>query len=338
MNDKEFLEFIYDAIPMNHNIHKYLMVTRNKLREYQRITCSYSGGSDSDIMLDMIELVKPLDDCGEIRYTFFDTGLEYDATLRHIAEVEQKYGIAVERIKPKKSIPTACREYGIPFICKDVSSMLGRLQNHDFDWNDTTENATPEKYGRCKSALDWYFCRRPPSANGKSKFEINRFKLLREYIIAHPPDFKISDKCCDFAKKNVSKDFDKAYNPDLKIIGMRQAEGGRRVGSVRNCFTPAGDDNIANYRPLWFWSDEDKEVYKEWRGIRYSDCYEIWGFKRTGCCGCPCSSKALNELQIAQVYEPNKVKAAYAVFGKSYEYRAAYNQFKKTGGNIMVSP
>jgi len=52
-----------------------------------------SAGSDSDIMLDMIELVKPYEDCGEIRYTFFDTGLEYDATLRHITEVEQKYGV-----------------------------------------------------------------------------------------------------------------------------------------------------------------------------------------------------------------------------------------------------
>ena len=36
-------------------------------------------------------------------------------------------------------------------------------------------------------------------------------------------------------------------------------------------------------------------------------------------------------LQIAEQYEPNKVKAAYAVFGKSYEYREAYNRFKKAG-------
>jgi hypothetical protein len=39
-------------------------------------------------------------------------------------------------------------------------------------------------------------------------------------------------------------------------------------------------------------------------------------------------------LQIAKQYEPNKVKAAYAVFGKSYAYREAYNAFKKTGGKI----
>jgi len=333
MDDKNFYDFINEDVPKNHNIQKYMMVTRNKLREYGRIAVSVSGGSDSDHMIDMIELVKPYEDCGEIRYVFYDTGLEFDSTLRHLSYVEQKYGITIERIKPKKSIPVACREHGVPFISKDVSEMIYRLQRHGFDWLDLPENATTEKYGRCKSALDWYFCRRPPSASGKTKFDISRYKLLREFIMANPPAFQISERCCDFAKKNVSKEFNKAFNPDLKIIGMRQAEGGRRAGSVRNCFTPASASTVANYRPLWFWTDEEKRIYKEWRGMRYSDCYEIWGFTRGGCVGCPCNSKALQELQTAEQYEPNKVKAAYAVFGKSYEYRAAYNDFKKQDAN-----
>ena len=331
MNDKEFRNFMDGAIPRNLNIHKYLMVTRNKLREHRRISISYSGGSDSDIMLDIIELVKPDEDCGEIRYTFFDTGLEFDATLRHITEIEQAYNVTINRIKPQKSIPAACREHGIPFICKDVSEMIARLQNHGFDWNDKSDNATTDKYGRCKSALDWYFNRRTPSESGRNtKFSIARFKLLREFIMINPPTFVISDKCCDYAKKNVSKEIDKIFKPDLKIVGMRQAEGGRRVGSLHSCFSSATESRIANYRPLWFWSDEDKRIYKEWRNIRYSDCYEIWGFSRTGCVGCPCSSKALQDLTIAEQYEPNKVKAAFTVFGKSYEYREEYNRFKIT--------
>ncbi len=327
MNDREFEHFLNTEAPPNLNIQKYMMVTRNKLKEFRRIAISTSGGADSQIMTDMIELVKP-PDCGEIRYIFFNGGLEYDATLRHIAETEREYGITVERIKPRKSIPAACREHGIPFISKDVSNMLGRLQRYNFDWNDSPEDATPEKYGRCKSALDWYFCRRPVSKNGKSKYHITRYKLLREFIMANPPAFSLSDKCCDYAKKFTSADFDKDFNTDLRIIGMRKAEGGRRAGSVHNCFTPERDGVIANYRPLWFWSDEDKRIYKEWRGIRYSDCYERWGLLRTGCVGCPCSSKAVQELQIAEQYEPNKVRAAFAVFGKSYEYREKYNRFK----------
>ena len=334
MNDADFLKRLDGNIPKSNNIFKYLMVTRNKLREHRRIAVSVSGGSDSDQIIDLIELVKP-EDCGIIRYTFFDTGLEYEATHRHLNYLEQKYGITIERIRPKKTIPVACREYGIPFISKDVSSALSRLQRHGFDWQDTSENATTEKYGRCKSALDWYFCRRKPSQSGKnSLFQISRYKLLKEYLMANPLDFNVSEKCCIYAKKNVSKDFDKDFKPDLRIVGLRQAEGGRRVGSVQNCFTPSNDNDIAVYRPLWFWSDTDKELYKEWRDIRYSDCYEVWGFSRTGCCGCPCNSKVLQELEIARQYEPNKVKAAYAVFGKSYEYREAYIRFKKTGGKM----
>ena len=75
MTDNEFLTFLNNDVPMNYNIQKYMMVTRNKLKEYSRIATSYSGGSDSDIIVDLIELVKPPDDCGEIRYVFFDTGL-----------------------------------------------------------------------------------------------------------------------------------------------------------------------------------------------------------------------------------------------------------------------
>ena len=112
--------------------------------------------------------------------------------------------------------------------------------------------------------------------------------------------------------------------------GMRRAEGGRRAGSIKNCFTPQGEKKtIADYRPLWFWTDEEKQIYKEWRKIRYSECYEKWGFARTGCVGCPCSYRATQDLKIAEPFEPNKVKAAYAVFGKSYEYRELFNKFKE---------
>ena len=76
-------------------------------------------------------------------------------------------------------------------------------------------------------------------------------------------------------------------------------------------------------------TDEEKQIYKEWRAIRYSECYEKWGFARTGCVGCPCSCRATQDLEIAKQYEPNKVKAAYAVFGKSYEYRELFNEFKR---------
>lgn len=53
------------------------------------------------------------------------------------------------------------------------------------------------------------------------------------------------------------------------------------------------------------------------------------GLTRTGCCGCPISYKAVEDLEKIRPYEPNVVKAAWNIFGKSYEYRKRYNAYKE---------
>jgi hypothetical protein len=175
------LNELIDSAPQNYSIVTTLLKARLVLSRHNKIAVSTSGGSDSQIIMDLVELVKP--SYCEVRYVFFDTGLEFFATLRHLDYLEQKYGVEIDRRKPRKTIPVVCREHGVPFISKDVSEFLNRLQSHGFDWNDTLENSTFEKYGRCKSALDWYFNCRPLSKNGKSKHNINRYKLLREFRV-----------------------------------------------------------------------------------------------------------------------------------------------------------
>ena len=46
------------------------------------------------------------------------------------------------------------------------------------------------------------------------------------------------------------------------------------------------------------------------------------------CCGCPISYKAIDDLELIRPYEPNVVKAAWNIFGQSYEYRQLYNAYK----------
>lgn len=48
----------------------------------------------------------------------------------------------------------------------------------------------------------------------------------------------------------------------------------------------------------------------------------------TGCCGCAISARAVEDLEKIRPYEPNVVKAAWSIFGDSYRYRAAYNEYK----------
>ena len=93
------------------------------------VLCSISGGSDSDIVLDII---RNIDDSDKVTYFWVDTGLEYLATKEHLKYLEQKYGIEIKRIKACKPIPACCKQYGVPFLSKYVSEQMMRLQKHNF--------------------------------------------------------------------------------------------------------------------------------------------------------------------------------------------------------------
>lgn len=121
-------------------------------------------------------------------------------------------------------------------------------------------------------------------------------------------------------------------NYEMIITGERRAEGGMRSvprkDSSSMCFTETSDGKY-RFRPLFYVTDADKAWYKKEYGVKYSDAYEVYGLTRTGCCGCPISYKAVEDLEMIRPYEPNVVKAAWNIFGKSYEYRAKYNEYKK---------
>ena len=83
------------------------------------------------------------------------------------------------------------------------------------------------------------------------------------------------------------------------------------------------------YRPLFWFSDADKVEYDQHYGIVHSDCYEVWGMKRTGCAGCPFGKEFEEELELTRKYEPNFHKAANKIFGQSYDYTRKYLQFRE---------
>lgn len=287
-----------------------------------RPLCSISGGSDSDIMMHLIEQIR-----GDrpITYMFFDTGIEYRATHRHLDEREDLYGVKIERLKAKVPVPLGCKKYGQPFISKKISEYIYRLQQHGFQWEDESFDVLYARYPKCKAALRWW-CN---DWGEKSSFNINRNLLLKEFMIAHPPDFLISPKCCDGAKKQTAHAGDKIFQPDLKILGIRQAESGARSTSLHNCgFENYRYSGCMDYRPLFFWSDKDKELYKKHYHMSYSDAYENYGLKRTGCAGCPFGSGFEYELEVIRCHEPHLYRAVNSIFGDSYEYTRMYREFK----------
>lgn len=297
------------------------------LSEHYAPAVAVSGGKDSDIMLD---LISRLDTEKKVRYIWCDTGLEYQATKRHLDDLEKKYEVKIERIKAQKPIPLSCKEYGVPFLSKFASEMIERLQRHGFQWEDEDYETLLKKYPKCKGALSWWNNNREVGEHGYSMFNINYNKGLKEFMIANPPQFNISSKCCTYAKKNVAHSFIKENDIDLMIIGVRKAEGGIRAASYKTCYDRYLDDEKCdNYRPLFWYTNEDEKDYERIWGVTHSDCYKLWGFTRTGCVGCPFNRKFYEELEIVREREPQMFKACQHVFGVSYDYTTRYRRFQQ---------
>jgi 3'-phosphoadenosine 5'-phosphosulfate sulfotransferase (PAPS reductase)/FAD synthetase len=301
------------------------LVSNNKINgTYKNIVCSISGGSDSDMMLDIL---TKIDVNKKIRYVFFNTGFEYKATLEHLDYLESKYNIKIERRKAVKPIPLACREYGVPFLSKYVSEMISRLQKHGFKFEDKPYEELILEYPRCKSALKWW-CNLRLRRDGKDgTLNIDRDPYLKEFMITNPPDFQISAKCCTYAKKKVGESFLKDNNADLQLIGIRKAEGGIRSARYKSCFTPG--ETCDNYRPIFWIGNSVKSLYCKTYGVTNSRCYSEYGLTRTGCAGCPFNNDFESELTVIQTYEPKLCNAVNKVFGKSYEYTRAYREYAK---------
>ena len=304
-------------IPDNPHIAGAFFKAIGYLDDTKNIVVSVSGGSDSDIITDFIHQCGYSDKC---QYIFFDTGLEYQATKDHIAYLEGRYNIQIERIKAVKSIPICCKEYGQPFLSKFISEYIERLQKHGFKWEDRPYNELIKEYPNCISAIRWW-----TNENEAGTWNISYKKFLKEFLIANPPDFRISAKCCLYSKKKTAKRYYKENSTDVIVLGVRKAEGGVRSLAYKSCYTVGHPDN---YRPIFWFTDEDKREYNKTYNIKNSRAYTQYGFKRTGCACCPFALTLFDDLDKIARYEPKLYRAIMSVFGKSYEYTAKYYQFR----------
>lgn len=151
-------------------------------------------------------------------------------------------------------------------------------------------------------------------------------------MIQNPPDFQISASCCTYAKKKVAEKALKDLNADLNIYGVRRLEGGARASAYKSCYTSSTEQKkrgVAEWRPLFWFNDEDKKTYENDFGVTHSKCYSEYGMKRTGCVGCPFNREIEEEIKIIKKYEPKLYAAAINIFGKSYEYTKKYKDFRK---------
>lgn len=316
-------------------------IVAKHLKQHPNAICSYSGGADSDILIDVIERTREVFQLPPVKYCFFNTGLEMKATKDHVKATAKKYGVEIMEVRPKVNIVKAARTYGVPFVSKIMSAGLCGWQKKGIPLSVAEEYEQAEdkkakraelksRYPGCESTLNFLCCcNSAGEPRPNIQLVINSSKYMRDFIAENPPDFKISADCCTHCKKNIAHKIQKDF--EMVITGERRDEGGMRSVPRKDntslCFTETSSGQY-RLRPLYYVTDADKAWYKEYYGIRYSDAYEVYGLTRTGCCGCPISYKAIADLEMIRPYEPNLVKAAWNIFGKSYEYRQKYNAYK----------
>lgn len=363
-----YINKILDTLPKNPVIQNGAIKGFHILQRYDRPVCTVSGGSDSDVMMDLI--IK-LDPERKVDFVWCNPGLEYVATKRQIEYLENSYDRPIVKVRPKVNVIQSCRAHGLPFLSKRVSDCIQRLQNLNFDYEDRPAEELLEKYcqiadperalylfslpeekrkrsGWCNLGEGWYrggvsavlwWCNAyKPRENVESQFNISQNKFLKEFLMEYPPDISISPACCQNSKKDLIHDLIKEHGYHLDIYGVRKVEGGERATAYNGTCFSSKEDGCDEYRPLYFYTAQEKQAYEQCFGIHHSDCYAVYGFKRTGCSCCPFARNLEQELSMAGHFEPNIYKAAWNVFGKSYEYTRKYRSYvaeKKRGYKLM---
>ena len=191
-------------------------IVATRLKQHPNAICSYSGGADSDILIDLIERTRELFNLPPVKYVFFNTGLEMQATKDHVKATAEKYGGEIEEARPKINIVKASREHGIPFMSKFFSQRINEWQIKNIPLSIVNEfNSSTNKYEKLKEleekfpkskALIQFLCscdkRGEPWSVGHMR--INSEKYMLDFIREYPPDFQISAKCCDYCKKQLA--------------------------------------------------------------------------------------------------------------------------------------
>lgn len=279
-------------------------------RDHEAILISVSGGADSDCIVHLVCKYFP-EHLHKMHFVFVNTGLEYDATKRHLTDLESKYGIQIHRLRGRP-VPAVVREYGVP--------ILSKLKAHIIDAyiRGTTWGGQWLRGEKIRGGKDG-------SGYHALVFTENQ-RQLAEYCKEH--GIKVSSKCCDLSKKKPLFKYMKENGIDLDVTGERKAEGGQRALAHRTCFE-SHENKADKYMPLFWWEDDDKADFVQTEGIIHSDCYTVYGMRRTGCCGCPFALDIAENLRTMRIYEPKLYKACMSVFGEAYRLTDMFEARRK---------
>lgn len=305
MRNKEELRQL-QALPLELKIER----TKQRIREWVRhygvdgVYISFSGGKDSTVLLHIVRELYP-----DIEAVFINTGLEYPEIRKFAMSFPN-----VKTIYPKKSFLDVMTEYGYPVISKTVSHNVGILRRN------------PE--GRvAKNIFD-------PQKTGP--FACFKWKPLSTM------DFMVSDKCCEYTKKEPAHRYSKETGK-VSITAQMACESANRESKwlQYGCNAFNVENPISN--PMSFWLEQDVLWYIKTRGIKICSVYgdiildgddsvqerlpdtdvpklKTTGCKRTGCMFCGFGAhleKGENRYQMLAKTHPRQY--TYCIGGGGYD-------------------
>jgi 3'-phosphoadenosine 5'-phosphosulfate sulfotransferase (PAPS reductase)/FAD synthetase len=236
---------------------------------------SFSGGKDSTVLRNIVNSIFV-----EVPSVFIDTGLEYPEIRSFVKSCDN-----VVFIKPKMTFKEIIDKYGYPIISKEQSEYIDEFRNTK---SEKLRNYRIEgnKSGRGKISKKWLYLKDAP--------------------------FKISDKCCDFLKKEPIHRYEKETDR-RPYLGNLAIESNKRTQDYLRYGCNAFDTSRPISRPLAFWTEKDIMDFIEKYNITYTkDLYSTLGYQRTGCMFCMFGTHMEKE--------PNKFQRMKETHPKQYEY------------------
>lgn len=261
-----------------------------------KVYVSFSGGKDSIVLLHLVRRIYP-----DTIAMYVNTGLEYPEIVDFVGQTDNvrvvfpmKYDRSSGEYK-RYTFQQVLTDTGYPIISKEQSGFI-------------------EEY-RCTHSTKLRSIRMHGNKYGMGKIS-DKYKYLID------SDFKISDRCCDFMKKNPSKKFEK--DSGLKpFLGTMAFESKQRESQWKEHGCNSFDAKRPKSAPLSFWTEQDVLQYIKKYHISYASVYgdlvsdengklHFTGCQRTGCvfCGFGCHLEK----------EPNRFQMLKKTHPKLYDY------------------
>lgn len=255
---------------------------------------AFSGGKDSTVLSFLVDLALP---GNKIPRVYSNTGIDYleiQRFVRQLATEDER----IMFLQPRQNIKQMLNEVGYPFKSK--------FHSHICD--------IYSRQGKSGCVLKYA----EPKANTPHSCP----KVLQD-MFNSPLPFKISEKCCYKLKKEPFKRYEKETGRHIGLTGMRKSEKGLRENL--KCLVFEGD-KLHRFHPLAPVEDDFIEwVINEYKIRLCVLYYAPYGFKRTGCAGCPYARELQEELDLMEKLLPNeKIKCEYL-------WKPVYTEYRKRG-------